>query len=1650
MPDLASLSFDIDSTQAQRAVAALEALKASSISVVQSTNQVNTANQSLTQSYSQQRDALGQLADQTRNYDGTLTGLITRLNTLRTGIDGSRMGMAAYTATMRDATAASQQFNATIEGLDRYVSKTRELNIVIRDTATGLQTITAAQQNLTVSGNNARVALEGMGVTMAALNSNNPAAVLEQLATRLRGVRASQATLNQAQQILGPSFTPQAYQSLTLQPYIPAEQRTATQLAASTAAQIDMTRQQNDRRSADETRIRAELADLRSRYSQDPTLAGRLGIPRAATVQRFFGQTQDQELAELRRINQLPEAQRRAYTGPVARNIDEFQTGYVGQTIRAFQTHSASQADIITRFNEESRSQGFIPATGNFLTRTGQNLPWINRYQPRTEDERPVSAEELRERRRGSGDIMAGYGDTALSGEVATSERARLFDTGDMRQRYIQEFGPIEGARRFDNQRGANTLAARYAARPEEQIADQTARQRDILAAAPEDRARAQFMQTFRAQQVGTTGTLSDRQTAVGEGAFRQGVSAELQERSEDVKRQIDFQRQLAAELTHGRAAAEDFTRAWVAYNQARQAGATEDQAQQQGIEQVGLALRQRITQATNATEMMREQNRLLAERSRLAESTRNMDPVSRAVMASGLAIQQQIESEKSAGTLPNTAGGFFGNRYVSASPDAERAINARADVLREQNLQQARQGTETTLTGLTDQVRDSETLVRLMEERGISLAKANDLLQLQKKFVEELAAAEATGDSSKIEASRQRLALAEQLQRVNTAEAQRASNVEIGRNAMTAGNQAAAISALPLDQQEQARRMMPWIEQQRRAGTTGAQGEAPLWIDRPEARPYLPQIYEHAQRTGLPPALIAETIGQESGFKNVATQILGKDGKPVSTAGGFGQQIDGNVYLHGGNKFDPNTSIAATAEEVSARLRAAGGNVETAMTGYGTIGARGGSTDAQSAAKLAALQRAAGQAPDGGAAHITENVDYYRRGVAGQLPPDVQRVFDQQNQGATLERQAAAMHGGQILRLQQTGRDDRLDLIRRGQTGDAARVALPTTGDPLTDQLAGARQNVETGSGQREQDAANSAALRQRTEDNRRAAAATAEGEKAAIAATLAIKGETDARTAGSGVVDQQARAIENLNAMISDEIRAHADTTKALNDQIAVQEKVNASILKGSEAQRDAEAGAQRDIDLRHARAELQIAEEQHNAAGAAMARDRIKTLEDEGAAQHTLNVARERGQALQDVKQLTNSSDLQQALNARGAFASPSDLRHTEANERLRQRFRDEPGLENSPEGQQLKDATARDQAIKDQTERMAELRDAAKSTENAMISALDAVVVHGAKGSDAIKGLGTALEEIILKTVVYKPLERLMDSAMTDLFGGQGPGDGSGKGGGGGGGGLLSGGGGGGLLGGIGKLLGLGGGGGGANDNRPGSGGGAVPGSGSAGAMPSGGGSGGLLSQIFSHAGGATGWGVDQLGGQGFYKGGGLIGSLFGGGGGGGSGGGSGGTYSDPGSSTQYRYDPASDMGGYSPTYSDPGSSTQYMYDPSADVSGGFGGGFDVAAAKGGVFPRSALAAYEHSIVTQPTMFRFARGGQTGLMGEAGPEAIIPLSRGADGKLGIQGGGGGGGGVTFNISTPDADSFRRSQPQIQARANAALTRTQQRTG
>lgn len=78
-----------------------------------------------------------------------------------------------------------------------------------------------------------------------------------------------------------------------------------------------------------------------------------------------------------------------------------------------------------------------------------------------------------------------------------------------------------------------------------------------------------------------------------------------------------------------------------------------------------------------------------------------------------------------------------------------------------------------------------------------------------------------------------------------------------------------------------------------------------------------------------------------------------------------------------------------------------------------------------------------------------------------------------------------------------------------------------------------------------------------------------------------------------------------------------------------------------------------------------------------------------------------------------------------------------------------------------------------------------------------------------------------------------------------------------------------------------------------------------------------------------------------------------------------------------------------------------------------------------------------------IVSSPTLFPMASG--YGLMGEAGAEAIMPLKRGSDGRLGIQATGASNPvSIVMNISTPDANSFQKSENQIATKLARAVGR------
>jgi len=101
--------------------------------------------------------------------------------------------------------------------------------------------------------------------------------------------------------------------------------------------------------------------------------------------------------------------------------------------------------------------------------------------------------------------------------------------------------------------------------------------------------------------------------------------------------------------------------------------------------------------------------------------------------------------------------------------------------------------------------------------------------------------------------------------------------------------------------------------------------------------------------------------------------------------------------------------------------------------------------------------------------------------------------------------------------------------------------------------------------------------------------------------------------------------------------------------------------------------------------------------------------------------------------------------------------------------------------------------------------------------------------------------------------------------------------------------------------------------------------------------------------------------------------------------------------------------------------------------------GSAAGVSLTAAAGAVKPFAS-----GGVIGAPAYFPLSPGG-VGLAGEAGPEAIMPLARGPDGRLGVAAQGGAPQ-VTIQIATPDADSFRRSESYVTGQIARAVARGQ----
>lgn len=114
--------------------------------------------------------------------------------------------------------------------------------------------------------------------------------------------------------------------------------------------------------------------------------------------------------------------------------------------------------------------------------------------------------------------------------------------------------------------------------------------------------------------------------------------------------------------------------------------------------------------------------------------------------------------------------------------------------------------------------------------------------------------------------------------------------------------------------------------------------------------------------------------------------------------------------------------------------------------------------------------------------------------------------------------------------------------------------------------------------------------------------------------------------------------------------------------------------------------------------------------------------------------------------------------------------------------------------------------------------------------------------------------------------------------------------------------------------------------------------------------------------------------------------------------------------------------------------------------SSIFTGLFSGNAVMPFAKGGVFQGGMPVPFASGgIIASPIAFPLANG-RTGIAGERGAEAIMPLTRGPDGRLGIAAANAAAPSITVNITATDIDSFRRSETQVASMLARAVAQGQ----
>jgi hypothetical protein len=380
--DIASLGIAIESKDAQTAQERLDRLHGTSVNVERS-------NRALSLSANDLKTALTGLANQAQLNNAAFTqtqsmldGMLLKLEQTRAKISESTLAFQEFVKVQTQVDALGRTFGQNSVAMEQFERQARQLGFTAEQTASAMQRISAALENQTALGREARRSMQELGISLQGMGVNDIAKAFEQITDRMRNFRDTAGRFRVAQDILGP-LTPDAFGKIADPQYVPIETREARQRQSEFDQRVAESAREAAYRARDNQRAQQRYDDLSGSYNVNSY--GPFGLaPRLSTSDRA---RLGRELGPLSMFNISPGSQ----AGDLAA-MEWMAANPNDPLARGRRTWSRTIGDAwrgtgIPDWWQWQFSGGFDTAAANMdqdiITRGMQNLPLSQRQRTR-------------------------------------------------------------------------------------------------------------------------------------------------------------------------------------------------------------------------------------------------------------------------------------------------------------------------------------------------------------------------------------------------------------------------------------------------------------------------------------------------------------------------------------------------------------------------------------------------------------------------------------------------------------------------------------------------------------------------------------------------------------------------------------------------------------------------------------------------------------------------------------------------------------------------------------------------------------------------------------------------------------------------------------------------------------------------------------------------------------------------------------------------------------------------------------------------------------------------------------------------------------------------------------------------------------------